>query len=452
VRARATAQLSKLDQAIIAAGGPQAFKRWWDSIDDRESKLRLAYDWEWLARPKQLPPPGEWSVWNLRAGRAFGKTRAGAEWIRWRVEKEGARHLALVAPTAADARDVMVEGPSGILAISPPWNRPKYEPSKRRVTWPNGAIATTFSADEPRSLRGPQFDSAWADELAHWKYLEDAWDNLQFGMRMGDPRCMVTSSPRALRFLRELEKDDGTRTEIGSTYENAHNLPEKYLKRLLRSYEGTRLGRQEIHAEILTENPAALWNQDTIDRHRVAAMPDDVARLVIAVDPAVTSKKKSDETGIVMAALCECRCQGEPELHGFLFDDKSGIYKPHQWGKTVVESYDELLADLVLAEVNNGGELVERNIRATEGGGAIAYKAVWASKGKELRHEPVANLYERGMVHHVGRLGRLEDEQTQWDRTQGYSPNRLDAATIALTELMLGVERGTPEVSATVIE
>ena len=175
------AELSKLDLAIIAAGGPAAFKRWWDSIDDKLAKLRLAYDWSWRARPKQLPPQGEWSTWVCRCGRGWGKTLTGAQWIRWRVEKEGARNIALVAPTAADARDVMVEGPSGILAVSPPWNRPKYEPSKRRITWPNGAIATTFSADEPRSLRGPQFDSGWADELAHWKYLEEVWDNLQRG-------------------------------------------------------------------------------------------------------------------------------------------------------------------------------------------------------------------------------------------------------------------------------
>jgi phage terminase large subunit-like protein len=350
----------------------------------------------------------------------------------------------------------MVEGPSGLLAISPPWNRPIYEPSKRRLTWPKyGAVATTYSADEPRSLRGPEHDSAWADELAHWQYLDDAWDNLQFGLRRGDPKCIVTSSPRALAFLRDLERESDTITTVGHTLENAHNLPAKFLRKIMAKYAGTRLGRQELEAEILTDNPAALWTSDLLDRCRVEALPEDIIRLVIGVDPAVSSnKKKSDETGIIGGALCECRCSGVPEQHAFLFDDRSGIYKPNEWGKKVVEFYDETLADLVAAEVNNGGELVERNLRATAGGERIAYKAIHASKGKQMRHEPVSNLYEQGLkgrVHHVGRLSRLEDQQMQWDPTQGGSPDRLDAATIVVTELMLGEQRETAEVGVTVI-
>jgi phage terminase large subunit-like protein len=296
---RSGSELSKLELAIIGMGGPERFFAWWNSIEDEGHKMRLAYDWYWRARPKQLPPDGDWSTWICRCGRGWGKTLTGAEWIRMRVEMQGARNIALVAPTAADVRDVMVEGPSGILAISPPWFRPEYEPSKRRVTWPNGAMATTFSADEPRSLRGPQYDTAWCDELAHWRYLDDSWDNLQFGLRMRDARCLVTSSPRPLKFLRDLEADPESITVIGSTYENSGNLPKKYLAKLKRRYDGTRLGRQEIFAEILTDNPNALWVQKRIDDLRVAGLPADFIRVVVAVDPATTAKKKSDETGIV---------------------------------------------------------------------------------------------------------------------------------------------------------
>lgn len=446
-------QLSKLDLAIIAMGGHAKFLRWWNAIDDAEAKLRMAYDWKWRARPKQLPPLGDWATWSCRCGRGWGKTLTGAEWVRWRVEREGARRIALVAPTAADVRDVMVEGPSGILAISSPWNRPEYEPSKRRLTWPNGAIATTFSADEPRALRGPQHDSAWCDEAAHWKYLEDAWDNLQMGLRMGDPKCLVTSSPRPLKFLRDLEAEQDTVTTIGSTFENK-TLPAKFLSRLLRNYEGTRLGRQELHAEILTDNPNALWKQETIDRYRVRGLPEDLLRVLISVDPAITSNpKKSDETGIIGVATAWCKCHdGTPEIHAFVFDDRSGVYKPEKWGEKTVQAYDEALADLVAAEVNQGGELVERNLRATRGGKNIPFKAIHASRGKQMRHEPVSNLYEQGKVHHVGRLSRLEDQCCQWDPTQGgTSPDRADALTIGITELMLGESTEVGTVEATVI-
>lgn len=435
-------ELSKFELAVGECGGPEAFRAWFDALKiSPEEKQRFSYDWEYFARPKQLPPSGSWATWVMRCGRGFGKTLTGAQWIRWRVEKEGSLRIALVAPTAADVRDVMVEGPSGILAISPPENCPRYEPSKRRLTWPTGATATTFSAEEPRTLRGPEYDTAWCDELAHWDRLDETWNNLQFGLRRRDCKCLVTSSPRALAFLRKLEALPTTTTRVGSTYENAANLPSSFLKSIRDLYGGTRLGRQEIEAEILTDNPNALWDQKRIDELRVQSMPNDTIRVVIAVDPAVSANKKSDETGIVAAAIAQCRCRGADEQHAFVFDDQSGIYKPDEWGKKVVAMYEQHLADLVVAEVNQGGDLVENNIRVVDGGRNVSYKAIHASRGKQLRHEPVANLYVQGKVHHVGTLSRLEDQCCQWDPLQSDSPDRTDALTIAITELM--VERQT---------
>jgi phage terminase large subunit-like protein len=244
----------------------------------------LVYEWRFWARPNQLPPEGDWRVWLLLAGRGFGKTRTGAEMIRARAIARTARRLALVAPTAGDARDVMVEGDSGILAISPPWERPRYEPSKRRLTWPNGAIATLFSADEPERLRGPQHDAAWCDELASWRYPE-AWDMLMFGLRLGiDPRVVITTTPRPTTLLRELIVDPTVVVTRGTTYENRANLALGFLGQIVRKYEGTRLGRQELNAELLEDVPGALWNRGLIEGTRACSAPA-LIRVVVAIDP-----------------------------------------------------------------------------------------------------------------------------------------------------------------------
>jgi phage terminase large subunit-like protein len=249
-----------------------------------------------------------------------------------------------------------------------------------------------------------------------------------------------------LPFLRALEKEDDTYTTVGNTYENSRNLPKKFIKKIEDKYGGTRLGRQEIEAEILTDNPRALWLQERIDELRVDSLPEDLIRLVYGVDPAVSSSKKSDETGIIGGGLADCKCRGEHEQHTFVFDDLSGIYKPHEWGRKVVDAYTENMADLVVAEINNGGELVEQNLRTTDRGENVSYKGIHASKGKVIRHEPIANLCTQGKVHHVGRLSRLEDQLTQWDPTQGKSPDRADAYTITVTELMLEKETKRGEV------
>lgn len=412
----------------------------------QREQATLLYQWKnFWARPEQLAPPGDWDTWLILAGRGFGKTRTGAEWVREEVAA-GARRFALVARTAADARDVMVEGESGILAISPSWNKPKYEPSKRRLTWPNGAIATTFSADEPNLLRGPQFDRAWGDETAAWRFGEDAWDNLQFGLRLGkNPKVIVTTTPRPTPLMRSLLKDPRTRTTRGSTYDNAGNLAPRFLRKLLSKYEGTRIGRQEIHAELLEDTPGALWQRDAIEalRLRFSRHPVEFLRVVVAVDPATTSGEDSAETGILVVAL------GLDGL-GYVLEDASGQYSPAEWGAKVLEVYLRWNADRVVAEVNQGGDLVESNMRVavlkddTTGkvlarGENLPISKVHASKGKRARAEPVSALYEQKRVRHVGAFAELEDQLCGWSARSGEaSPDRLDALVWGFTELMLG--------------
>ena len=386
----------------------------------------LAFDWEIWARDKQLAPPGAWSTWVALAGRGFGKTRLGAEWIRQRVAA-GARRIALVGATAADVRDVMVEGTSGILAVSPSWERPRYEPSKRRLTWPGGCVGTTFSADEPNRLRGPQFDTAWCDELAAWRYLEEAWDMLAFGLRLGDPRCLVTTTPRPVRVLRDLLADPTTVAVRGSTYENRANLAQAFIRKVEAKYEGTRLGRQELHAEVLEDTPGALWTLGQIDKHRVARAPA-MQRVVVAIDPAVSTGEGSAETGIVAAGLGE-------DGHGYVLADRSGEYTPDGWGRESVALYRLQKADRIVAEANQGGDLVESNLRTVDT--SVPITLVHASRGKRTRAEPVSALYEQGKVHHVGSLAKLEDQMVTWDGS-GASPDRMDALVWALTALMLG--------------
>jgi phage terminase large subunit-like protein len=413
-------------------------------VSDDEAEA-LLYDWKGLwARPKQLPPTAAWAVWLVLAGRGFGKSRTGAEWVRDMVESGKAKRIALVGPTAADVRDVMIEGESGILAVCPPWNRPVYEPSKRRLTWPNGAIATAYSADEPERLRGPQHDAAWCDELCAWRYPM-AWDMLIFGLRLGDdPRCVVTTTPKPVKLVRDLVKDPTTAITTGTTYENEENLAAPFIKAVRKKYEGTRLGRQELHAEILDDNPGALWKRAQIEALMVKVLPP-LIRKAVAVDPAVSSKATSDETGIVAGGIGWCSCKGYPELHGFIIDDVSGQYTPAEWAELVVNTYEAQEADRVIAEVNNGGDLVEVNLRTV--GKHIPYKAVHASRGKQTRAEPIAALYEQCKVHHLGSLALLEDQMCNWDPTTGEkSPDRLDALVWLLTELMLELEALADEV------
>ncbi len=400
------------------------------ALNDAASKALLV-DWQFWARPNQLPPPGDWRIWLLLAGRGFGKTRSGAEWVRRQVEEKKARRIALVAPTAASARDVMIEGESGLLVISPEDRRPRYEPSKRRLTWKNGAIATAFSAEEPDRLRGPQHDAAWCDELADWPYAE-AWDMLMLGLRLGgDPRCVVTTTPKPVALIRRLLEDKGVAVTRGSTYENARNLAPAFLDQIVRRYEGTRLGRQELEAELLDDVPGALWTRAAIERCRVPDAPA-LRRVVVAIDPATSTGEGADETGIVVAGL-------GVDGYGYVLDDLSGRYAPHEWARRAIAAYHVRKADRVVAEVNNGGDMVEATLRIVDP--AVSYRAVHASRGKAVRAEPVAALYEQGRVRHVGAFPALEDQMcamtSDLDRGAGASPDRCDALVWALTDLMV---------------
>lgn len=390
--------------------------------------LALMYDWHGIwARDKQLPPEGDWRTWLINAGRGFGKTRVGAEETRAAAERHPILHLA--GPTSSDVRDIMVEGESGILAVSPNWNRPRYEPSKRRLTWPNGSRALLFSADEPDRFRGPQCYWAWCDELAAWRY-PDAWDQLQFGLRLGThPQCVVTTTPRPTQLIRELLADPTTVVTRGSTFENAGNLAQVFLDRVKAKYEGTRLGRQELYAELLEDTPGALWNWGMLDPIRLDMVParETMTRIVVAVDPAVSSKKTSDETGIVVVGI-------DARGMGYVLEDATSIYTPLGWAKKVVSLYKKWMADRVVAEVNNGGDLVEINLRQVDK--TIPYTSVWASKGKKTRAEPVSALYEQARIRHAPFLTDLELQQTTWAAgIDEDSPNNIDAMVWGFTDL-----------------
>jgi phage terminase large subunit-like protein len=400
--------------------------------------------WRSKARPEQLPPPGDWNGWLVMAGRGFGKTRTGSEWVKELVETGAAGRIALIAPTAGDARDVMVEGPSGLLAVSSPWFRPEYEPSKRRLTWPNGATAATFSSEEADRLRGPQHDAAWFDELAAMTDPSAVWDMAQFGLRIGvRPRWLVTTTPRPIKLLRGLLSREGDDVVVcrGSTFANAPNLAPSFLEAIKARYGGTRLGRQELEAELLTDVPGALWQLDWLDRDRVERAPE-LKRIVVAIDPAVSNNEGSDQTGIIVAGV-----DADKPQHGYILEDLSGRYAPHEWAAKAVTAYHRHRADRIIAEKNNGGDMVENTIRMVSRN--VSFKAVHASRGKAVRAEPISALYEQRKIHHVGAPSALEDQMcaftSDFDRTRaGYSPDRVDALVWALTELMLGAVPAAP--------
>lgn len=415
-----------------------------DRLTDDQA-IDLLHDWRFWARQQQLAPNGAWRTWLVIGGRGFGKTRTGAEWVREEVEQNRCLRIALVSETAADARDVMVEGESGILAISHPRFRPKYEPSKRRLTWPNGAIATTYSAAEYEQLRGPQHDGAWGDEIGKWRYPQEALDNLMLGLRLGrNPRCVLTTTPRPTKAIKALlaDADTGAGEVVvshGTTYQNIANLARAFVKQIIKKYEGTRLGRQELKAELLEDIEGALWRWSLLEEHRRRQAPR-LTRVVVAIDPSASSKPGAAECGIVVGGLGD-------DGDGYVLEDLSGVLSPDAWGRRAVQAFDTHQADRIIGETNNGGEMVESVVRTAaealfrEGKRAsahVSYKAVHASRGKRVRAEPVAALYEQGRVHHIGTLPELEDQLCSWEPNSGAeSPDRLDANVYTLTELML---------------
>lgn len=396
----------------------------------------MCHDWPFWARADQLPPQEDWTSWLILGGRGAGKTRAGAEWVR--AQKEQCHHIALVGETHGDARSVMVEGPSGLLAIAPPYDRPHFEPSRHRLVWDNGAVATLYSASDPESLRGPQFDAAWCDELAKWRYGQACWDMLQFGLRLGErPRQVVTTTPRPVPLLKKLMADPHTVISRASTYANRANLAQAFFDAVVTAYEGTRLGRQELNAELLEDNPDALWTRDIIEAARQIQTPE-CTRIVVAIDPPVTSGPDADECGIVAAGI---DAQG-----GFhvLEDLSKGGLKPAEWACRAIKVFERLKADRIVAEVNQGGEMVEAVLRQISP--HIPFRAVRATKGKAIRAEPVAALYEQGRVHHLGQLAKLEDQLCEFvPGVTRKSPDRMDALVWAITDLM-GAGAGRPRV------
>lgn len=413
------------------------------ALEDEEAQAAL-YAWEvFWARPNQLAPPGDWSTWLLLAGRGFGKTRCIVEWARAQANG-GLGPGAIVARTAADVRDVLIEGPAGLMACSPPNFRPTYEPSKRRVTWPNGVYAITFSAEQPDQLRGPQHAWAICDELAAWQYLEESWSNLQLGLRLGaHPRAVVATTPRPSAALRDLLREPDTVATRGGTYDNAANLPAKALDYFRRRYEGTRLGRQELAGEMLDDLPGALWTRAMIEAARKRGEPwsglsaptrELFRRIVVAVDPSGSNgDDEGDDQGIVVAGEI-AGVAGRPEY--VILQDLTGQRSPQEWGRVAVEACQASGADRIVAEANYGGAMV-RAVLAQAGTNAPV-KLIHASQGKRQRAEPIAALYEQGRVHHARAFPALEDELCQFT-TSGYkggaSPNRADAAVWALTEL-----------------
>ena len=394
----------------------------------RAERAAALYEWAHWARDDQKAPKGDWTTWLLLGGRGAGKTRAGAEWVRARVAN-GAGRLALVAETYEDAREVMIEGESGLRATCPPWDRPRYEASRHRLVWPGGAEAHVFSAQDPEGLRGYQHDAAWSDELAKWPDADAVWSNLQLGLRLGErPRQVVTTTPRPSPLLRSLLAADTTIVTRASTYANQANLAPAFLTEIARAFEGTRLGRQELMGELLEDTVGALWSWDGIEACRSQSAPP-LDRIVLAVDPPATSGPHADACGLIVA--------GRAGDTAYVLADASvqGL-SPRGWAQRAVAAARAHEADRVVAEANQGGEMVEAVLRQEDE--ALPIRLVRATRGKTVRAEPVAALYERGRVRHVGAFPELETQLTGFTGAPGEgSPDRLDALVWALSDLML---------------
>jgi phage terminase large subunit-like protein len=385
-------------------------------------------------RGNQKPEDDGWLIWILLGGRGCGKTRTGAEWIREQVAHCGARRIALIAPTYNDAREVMLEGESGLLNIGYPFEQPQYVSSRRRLEWPNGAIGQIFSAEDPDGLRGPQFDCAWADEFCAWSYPEDTLSNLRLALRLGtNPRLVMTTTPRPLPALKKLLKNPVVRVSHATTKDNASHLSRNFIETMEAEYGGTRLGRQELDGQLLTDVPGALWNYGMMDVAYVEAVPE-LSKIIVAIDPPVTSGARADSCGLIVAGLSG---EGRAARVIILHDGTVQGLSPQGWAQKAVALYEEWNANYLLAEVNQGGEMVATILRSIDG--HVPVKNVRASVGKTARAEPVAALYEQGKVLHAGRFKALEDELCLMgsDLMGRKSPDRADALVWAVTELLL---------------
>ncbi len=409
-----------------------------------EDLIRLDHDWPVWAREDQLAPPfnadgSAWRAWLILGGRGAGKTRAGAEWVRakalgrTRQQERPAQRIALIGETMAEARRVMVEGVSGILAVHAEHERPEFKASRMQLVWPEtGTVAQIFPADDPDSLRGPQFDCAWCDELAKWRSAEATWDMLQFALRLGEhPQVCVTTTPRLLPLLKALIKDAATVVDHAATERNAANLAPSFIGEMQRRYAGTALGRQELMGEIVDERSGALWRRDWIEAQRISTAPE-LRRIVVAVDPPVTATAASDACGIVVAGV-------GPDRRAYVIADRTlQGREPNVWARAALAAYGDFAADRIVAEVNQGGDMVIAILQQFDAN--VPVSKVRATRGKWLRAEPIAALYAEGRVAHVGCFEKLEDQMCAFGAdglAKGRSPDRLDALVWALTELML---------------
>ncbi|MBU2588296.1 MAG: terminase family protein [Alphaproteobacteria bacterium] len=433
----------------IATAPPEARRKLVSQLSQSE-KNTFDFVWPYSARPEQLPPPGDWRIWMTMAGRGFGKTRAGAEWVRMIADRHPEARIALVSSSLAEARAVMVEGESGLLSIYPPAARPRFEPSRRRIRFASGAQAQLFSAAEPESLRGPQHSHAWCDEIGKWPLAHEratrCWDNLLLGLRLGDdPRIAVTTTPRAVplvqRLVAQIDSAGDVAISRGATSANAANLPQRFLDAIASEFGGTQLARQEIDGELIEDIEGALWTRALIEQARETGVVPAAARVVVAVDPPASAS--GDECGIIVAAL------GEDGIARVLADCSASGAAPAEWARLVAGAAREWHADRVVAEANQGGAMVESVLRAADQ--ALPIRLVHASRGKVARAEPIAALYAAGRVRHVGMFARLEDQLCGLlvggsYAGPGRSPDRADALVWGLSELMLG-RSGEPRVS-----
>ncbi len=402
----------------------------------------LLQDWRLWAREDQLPPePLTWRNWLVLGGRGAGKTRAGAEWVRAKALGHwgaAAQRLAIIGPSLLEARLVMIEGPSGLLSVHTNEERPDYQPSKRLITWPNGSTAQLFSADEPETLRGPQFEACWCDELGKWKHADEAWAMLQFALRLGEhPQCVITTTPRPTVLLKKFLSDETTVVSRATTFANAANLAPAFMRDIEARYGGTRLGRQELMGELIEDDPNALFKREQIEKQRVKLAPT-LKRIIVAVDPPAGFGKKSNACGLVVAGT-----DGNGNVY-VLEDATVRGLRPAGWAKRAAKLFEDWKADRVVAEINQGGAMVEQVLR--EVNPDVSFKSVHASRGKSARAEPVAALYEQGRVFHVGSFPELEDEMCNEIKTGIHSPDRLDALVWAITELLLTKGPAEPRV------
>lgn len=404
-----------------------------------EDKARLLYNYSFNARPKQLYPEWAWYCLIVLSGRGFGKSWMGSNWVNHRAKTQK-YPIAIIGKNAADVRDIQVElGDSSIIKTAPPWFRPEYQPSKRRLIWPNGVVGVLYSAEDPDLLRGPQHGSAWVDELAKFQYPQDVWDNLVMGLRLGEnPQVVITTTPRPLPLIRNLIKASSSHVVRGSSFENRANLSSTFIQEIINRYDGTRLGRQELYGEVLEDVPGALWSYADIEADRVKVLPE-LIEIVVAIDPAVSAEESSNETGIIVVGK-------DNDENGYVLEDKSGIYTPNQWAEIAIALYDKYDASYIVAEVNQGGDLVENNIQANariqqlegkRGNSFLSYKKVVASKGKATRAQPISTLYEKHKIHHKGIFPELEDQMCNWVIGVDASPDRIDALVWGFTHLLV---------------